>query len=192
MTSAPSTAATGPPAGPVQQAAADQRVVADLTAHAHARLLILLRDRRPADRAEVAADVLQETLKRALQRAAEYSPDQGNPVGWLHGFLHRVLCEKCREIRKQPAQPAADPAAWDALAARLEPGASETTRRELDELLAELDPADREIVALHHLDGMSHAAIAGRLGISPAASRTRLARAMNVLREVAARKEGGR
>lgn len=175
---------TGTPAdGPVGRAATDPGVVAELTSHAAARLLA----RRP----ELVADAVQETLKRAVARTADYDPRRGTPAGWLHGILNRVLAEQARAARRQPAQPAADPATWAALAARLDSDADEV-RRELGDLLAGLEPDHREIVTLHHLDELSHADIAAKLGISPAASRTRLARAMNALRGLAARKEGGR
>lgn len=192
MSSALSPPTGAPPDDPVRRVANDPQVLADLRAHAGARLLVLLSDRSAGTRRDFVAEVVQIALERALARACEYSPDRGTPAGWLHGFLSRVLSEQCRIARKQPAQPAADPASWDALAARLDSAASDEARRELGELLADLTPDHRQIITLHHLDEMSHADIAAHLGISPAASRTRLARAMIELRDLAARKEGGR
>jgi DNA-directed RNA polymerase specialized sigma24 family protein len=77
------------------------------------------------------------------------------------------------------------------VAARLEPGASADATK-VENLLASVESDDRQNIALHRLDEMSHAEIAARLGISPAVSRIRLARAIIALRELAARKEGGR
>lgn len=192
MTSALSPPTGAPPADPVHRAAADPQVRAELARHAAARLLVRLRGRAGASRPDLVEEVVQETFKRAVVRAAEYCPERGTMAGWLHGILEHVVAEQCRQVRKQPAQATADPATWEAVAVRLDPGGSEKSRRELDELLAGLEPENRRIITLHHLDGLSHADIAARLGISPAASRTRLARAMNALRELAARKEGGR
>jgi RNA polymerase sigma-70 factor (ECF subfamily) len=192
MSSAKLTPTSAPPDDPVRRAAADPKVRAELTVHAAARILVQLADRRAGAPAELVEDAVQEALQRAIARASQYSPERGTPAGWLHGFLNRVLLEQCRIARKQPAQPAADLAAWDVLAPWFDSGASEAARQELGALLVELVPENREIITLHHLHEMSHSDIAARLEISPAASRTRLARAMIALRELAARKEGGR
>lgn len=176
-----------PPDDPVRRAAEDPETRAGLLAHACARLGHLLGDRPAIARKELAEEAVQEVLRRALTRSAGYDPARATPIGWLHGFLNHVLSEQCREVRKQPAQPDADPAVWDALEARLAGDAPDLT-----DLLDALPADQRHIVSIHHLDGMSHREIADRLGISEAASRVRLARAMNALRQLAARKEGGR
>jgi RNA polymerase sigma-70 factor (ECF subfamily) len=181
-----------PPDDPVRRAAADPSIRAELVAHAAARLLTQLADRAADFRADLVEDIVQEALTRALARAADYDTGRGTPAGWLHGILSRVLSEQCRVARKQPTQPAANPATWDALAARLELITSDETPQQLMELIDQLTPDHQQIVTLHHLDEMSHADIAARLGITLAASRTRLARAMNELRDLVARKEGGR
>lgn len=192
MSSAFSPPTGAPPDDPVHRAAADPRIREELKTHVAARLLVLLAGRAGGSRPDLVEEVVQEALKRAVALADGYRPDLGTPAGWLHGILNHVLSEQCRAIRKQPAQPPADPAAWEAVTARLDPAAADEARHELDELLAGLEPRHREIITFHHLDEMSHADIAARLGITPVASRTRLARAMIGLRELVARKEGGR
>lgn len=180
-----------PPDNSVRRAVADSEARSALTVHAAARVFVSAADRRPLVPADFIEDAVQETLRRALARESDYSFDRGSVLGWLHGILNNVLSEYFRSARKQPIQ-LSDPAVWDMLAERLDPVAATEARRELNELLAGLEPDHREIITLHHLDEMSHADIAARLGISPAASRTRLARAMLAIRGLATRKEGSR
>jgi RNA polymerase sigma-70 factor (ECF subfamily) len=124
---------------------------------------------------------VQEASKRAWERRAEFDPNR-SVAAWLHGILELVLYEHCRTLRKQPAQPAANPAAWDALAERLANDAGG-----LSELLDALPDNQRQIVTMHHLDGLSHEQIAAKLNISVGNSRIRLARAMGELKRLAAK-----
>src|SRR5262249_51550111 len=166
MTSAVSPPTTASPDDPVRRAAEDPETRAGLIAHAHARLGRLLSDRPTIVRAELAEEAVQDALARAWQRRVEYDPGRATPAGWLHGFVNHVLSEMCRTVRNLPAQPAADPAAWDALVARLAADAP----GQLSALLDGLSDDQRQIVSMHHLDEMSHEQIAAQLGISPAAS----------------------
>lgn len=188
MTQAGTQPPAAPPADPVRGALDDPDVMADLSRHACSRLGVLLADRPVTVREDVARDAVQEAIGRALSRPGSYDRTHGTVAAWLHGILERVLHELCRSLRKQPAQPAADPAAWDNLAARM---SGPDGIAELAPLLARLTDEQRRIIALHHLDGMSHERIAAELGISVGNSRLRLARAMRALRDLAD-KEGGR
>jgi RNA polymerase sigma-70 factor (ECF subfamily) len=170
----------------VRAALDDPGLRGELTTHALARLGTWLSDRPAAVRADAAEEIVQEALQRAWKRRDTFDPAAGTSVaGWVHGILNYVLSEHCRALRKQPAQPAADPVSWETLADRMDP----TT--ELADLLDQLPAEPRRIVTLHHLDGLTHREIGGQLGISEANSRIRLARAMLELRRLAG-KEGGR
>src|SRR5579871_6332525 len=148
-----------PPAAPLGAALADRDVRAALVCHAVARFGVWLADRPPADRRERAEEAVQEAGARALERAAEFDPTRP-AVAWLHAILNNVLHEHCRDLRKQPAQPAAVPGAWAGLEARL------GDRADLPDLLAGLPAGQREIVTLHHLEGRSHDEIAAARGMS--------------------------
>jgi len=179
-----------PPDDPVRATLDDPGHRNELMAHAVARLLGLLSDRPAAVRSEVAADAVQEALTRAWHGRATFDPAAGVSVaGWVHGILNNVLSEHCRKLRKQPAQPPADPADWENLAARMEPA---DAPGELGPLLAGLPEGPRQIVTWHHLEGLSHREIADRLGIGEPCSRVRLTRAMNDLKQLATGKEVGR
>jgi RNA polymerase sigma-70 factor (ECF subfamily) len=136
-------------------------------------------------REQLCQEIVQETCLRAWAKRDEYDVDIGEIAGWLHAILNHVAWEFCRKENRHPKQPDANPEEWDSVAAEL----AEPTN--LAELLECLPHEMREIISLHHLDELPHREIARRLGISPAASQTRLARAMKELRRVAARKEGG-
>jgi len=179
------------------QAAATDRVRAaledpglrmQLYRHALARLGQVLSNRPRAFREEIAAEAVQEAFARAFERQNEFNPAQlPVPGPWIHGILERVLQEHVRSLRKQPAQPAADPVGWENVTAQI----SDPNRRgELMKILEQLPEDQRRIVQLHHLEGMTHEQIAATQHISVACSRVRLARAMQALRSIAA-KGGG-
>lgn len=174
------------PDDPVRAALDDADVRVELGRHAQARLSGWLADRPVATRAEAVQEAVQETVKRVLEQSDRFDPTKAAVAAWIHGVLEHVLHERCRDIRMQPAQPSSDPAAWDALAARLA-----NDDGSLNELLAALPQEQREIVAMFHLEEMSHIEIAAELGISIGNSRVKLARAMTALKELAA-KGGGR
>ncbi|HVK17095.1 MAG TPA: sigma-70 family RNA polymerase sigma factor [Fimbriiglobus sp.] len=190
MTPAVPQPATAPPDDPERAALDAPELRGELTAHALARLGIWLSDQPAATRADAAQEIVQETLQRAWRRRDTFDPAAGTSLaGWTHGILNHVLSEHCRALRKQPAQPPADPAGWEDLAARMDPAEDPAEVNDLLDLL----PADRrQIVTLYYLNELSHREIGERLGISEVCSRVRLARALNELRRLAAGKEGGR
>ena len=182
MTSAGSLRPAAPPDPAVLAALADPDVLDGLRRHAVARLGVLLRDRPAAVRADAAAEAVQKTGHRALGRAGTFDPRQATAAAWLHGVLNLVLHEHCRELRKQPAQASVDPAAWDGLEARV---SAPDRLPALRALVARLPRKQREIVTLHHLDGLPHEQIAAALGTTVGNSRVKLARAMTELKRLA-------
>jgi RNA polymerase sigma-70 factor (ECF subfamily) len=161
-------------------------ILEDLNRHARARLVVLLGDRPEAVRVEVAADAVQETGRRALGLQESFDPSQASVAAWLHGILEYVLHEQCRALRKQPAQPSADPGAWDGITARL---SVPDDSPELATFLGNLPDEQRRIVVMHHLEGMTHEQIGNVLGISAGNSRVRLARAMIELKRLAPKED---
>src|SRR5207237_5740412 len=92
----------------------------DLLAHARAVVHRQLKDRPALERVEAAETAVQETSRRALEKSADYDPARA-VAAWLHGILVNVLFETVRELRRRPAQPPDDSAAWDRLASVLSP-----------------------------------------------------------------------
>lgn len=137
---------------------------------------------------EAAEDAVQEALARAVKRQTTFDAAAGALVTWVFGILNLVIREEWRKQKRQPIQPAAEPAAWEALAAKMDPARDPSV---LAELLGQLPEPSRRIVTMHHLDGLSHQEIGDQLGISRVNSRVRLGRALDELKQLAA-KEGAR
>jgi RNA polymerase sigma-70 factor (ECF subfamily) len=185
MTQAGTEPAAALPIDPVRAALDDPDVRTKLLHHAVARLTLWLADRRQSVGDE-AGEAVQEACKRAVERAAEFDPARSRVAAWLHGILNNVLHEHCRAIHKAPQQPEASPAEWENLAAPM----MDDDPARLDRLLEGIREDDRQIVTMHHLDGLSHDEIATAMKISVGTSRIRMYRAMTELKKLAA-KEGG-
>ena len=135
--------------------------------------------RRALGTAQDAEDAFQATFLILARRADAIRTD--DPIGgWLHGVASRVaarvradgLRRRAREARAasgRPTSDAPDPDRDERLAA-------------LDEELARLPEKYRSPMVLCHLDGLTYAGAADRLGCSPVAVKGRLARGLELLR----------
>ena len=129
----------------------------------------LLRDRSAAEEVTAAA------FERALRRAHTFDARRGTHRAWLFGIVRNAALDELRR-RKRIAALADDVGTSD--------DPDETARRiTVRAALAQLDPRDRELVALRFHGGLDHNEIAGVLGISPTNASTRLHRALTRLRE---------
>ncbi|HEU0299400.1 MAG TPA: RNA polymerase sigma factor [Longimicrobium sp.] len=138
--------------------------------------------REPAD----AEDVLQDALVRAYERLADCrQPERFG--AWLAQIVRNRARNRLAYFRLRRAQPifAADarPAAGPSPHADAERA---ELRRALLSALGGLRPAQREVVMLHDLEGMTHGEIAALVGCSEVMSRRHLSDARRVLRRVLA------
>ncbi|MGE3819818.1 MAG: RNA polymerase sigma factor [Isosphaeraceae bacterium] len=160
----------------------------------------------PALRRRVdASDVVQDALVRASQRLEDYLSDPSVPFHvWLGGIARDQLIDQHRRHRvagrrsidrERPIDGAGGPFADRSsiqLAAQLrDPNptpAAEALRQELGRRFAEvfdrLDPDDREILALRHLDSLTNGEAAQALGLSASAAGMRYLRALRRLRAI--------
>lgn len=129
-----------------------------------------LRRRAPADAVD---DVLAEVLL-VLWRRLEHVPAD-EPLPWCYGVARGCLANELRGARRRgqllrrlAAEPPAPPPVDDV---------------ELAEALAQLRPADREVLRLWAWEGLEARDIAVVLGCSAGAAATRLSRARGALRE---------
>jgi len=131
-----------------------------------AALALTLRDR------ELARDAAAEGMARAYQHWAKVGTCR-NPSGWAYRAGLNWATSRLRKFRRErPSAPAAEPAA------RCEDPANP----ELEAALANLPMDQRAVVVLrYHLD-WSEAATAESLGIAPGTVKSRLNRALAVLR----------
>ncbi|MBN9118845.1 MAG: sigma-70 family RNA polymerase sigma factor [Planctomycetes bacterium] len=184
--------------------AGDQQALAELFARHRDKLrrMVQLRlDHRLAGRVS-ASDVLQEAYIDAVKRIDHYfaKPDQSF-FGWLRLVVGQRLADVHREHLAQkrdagqevPIHRGAGPGADSAcLAACLlgegtspsHAAAQTESFGRLEGALEQMDPLDREVLALRHFEELSNAETAAILGIQPAAASKRYVRALARLKQI--------
>lgn len=181
----------------------DQAALAELYAKHRDKLrrMVQLRlDHRLAGRVS-ASDVLQEAYIDAVKRIDHYfaKPDQSF-FGWLRLVVGQRLADVHREHLAQkrdagaevPINRGAGGADSACLAACLLGGGTSPSnaaaRHEsfgaLETALEQMDPLDREVLALRHFEELSNAETAALLGIQPAAASKRYVRALARLKQI--------
>lgn len=154
-----------------------------------------------------ASDILQEAYIDALKRVPHFRPDM--PVGaWLRWIVNQRLIEAHRqhlgaqirsvsqEISIHPiALPSASgPRLAEHLIGPMTSPSQAAMRNEfvsrMDEALRCLEPLDREVLALRHLEELGNNEVAEFLGIHKAAASKRYVRALERLKEALARFPG--
>ena len=137
-------------------------------------LVYLTRDR------SLAEELTGDAFERALRLWSRYDARKGSVKTWLCQVarttaLDHFRAEK-RRRRREEAYALAEPVVHEEpLAEGLSP--------ELEQALATLSPAEREVIALRVLLELDGPAAARVLGISPTALSTRLSRALQRLEE---------
>lgn len=129
---------------------------------------LLCRDRHRAE------DLVQEALTRVFAR---WSTTIDNPAAYAQTTLTRtwISQQRRRSTHERP---------MDRLPEHPAPAPDDALRLTLLDALAGLDPVDRVIVVLRHLDDVPTAEVAHRVGMTEVAVRARLMRALRKLRVV--------
>jgi RNA polymerase sigma-70 factor, ECF subfamily len=126
----------------------------------------------------VAEDLTGETFEKAFRKWRRFDPRRGTPRAWLCGIARSAALDHFRaEERRRRREDRFAREQGDVDDPGLGPGA-------LEESLAQLSPADREVVALRVLLDFDGPTAARVLGISPTACSTRLSRALKRLEEL--------
>ncbi len=118
-------------------------------------LLGLLRDPHQAE------DALQETFVRALERLEEVDPDHLR--GWLFTVAYHQAMLLRRQGKRARTTPLVDAAVDDPRPGPLEQAAAHDEQRRLADLVAQLSPAQQEVVR-QRSEGKRFAEIARLLG----------------------------
>lgn len=181
----------------------DQKALAELYDRHRDKLrrMVQIRlDHRLAGRVS-ASDVLQEAYIDAVKRIDHYfaKPDQSF-FGWLRLVVGQRLADVHREHLAQKRDagqevpinrgaPGADSACLAACLLGDGTSPSHAAARtesfgRLEEALNQMDPLDREVLALRHFEEMSNAETAEILGIQPAAASKRYVRALARLKQI--------
>ena len=182
----------------------DPQALADVFSHFRQQLRRIVRfrlDYRLAARVSD-SDVLQETYIAAAKRLDHFSnhPEMP-PLLWLRLIVGQQLIDlhrrhfktEMRDIRKEVSlQQTISPNTSLALAARLAGSMVSMTEivvqaeriERLETVLNEMNPIDREVIALRHFEELSNLDTAQVLGITSSASSKRYLRAMTRLGEL--------
>lgn len=133
---------------------------------------------------EDAADLTQQVFLQALDSLPRYRAGVAPFAAWFFAIARHVLADRAIRARRRPAPLALEDASD--LVSDLEIEASVLQRESLERvslLLATLDPAARELLALRFAGGLSAPEIAAVTGKRPAAIRKQLSRLLQTLKE---------
>ena len=135
---------------------------------------------RRVDDPHLAADLTADVFLAAIDNAHTYDPRRGPVVAWLYGVGRNTIAAEVRRrsrelhaVRRISGQRLLEPASVARIEERLD---AERESRRLYRALAELGEADRALLELVALDGLSVADAARSLGVKPATARVRLHR----------------
>jgi RNA polymerase sigma-70 factor, ECF subfamily len=161
-----------------------------------------------------AADVMQETFIAATVRRAEFFQQSSQPLFlWLRWMVGNTLLElhrhhlgaQMRDVKREvrsgglPDKRSCNDSTRSALVEQLTGGgtgpATAARRAEiksrLDEALGQMNPMDREVLALRHYEQLTSTETAQVLGIQERAAAKRYTRALERLREILVAMPGG-
>ena len=142
-----------------------------------AYVMTLLRD------ATAAEDVTATAFERAYRRQSGFDPKRGTQRAWVFGIARNAALDELR-ARKRTTALLSDPEDVDAQ--RDDDTAADEAvlrRATVAAALTQLDPRERELIALKFHAGLDNAEIAKVLNISVANAGTRLHRAVTRLRK---------
>jgi len=127
---------------------------------------------------DVAEDLAGATFEKALRLWGKFDPRRGTARTWLLGIARTTALDwfrsESRRRRREETTAASE---------RIDADFVEGLSPELERALAELSPAEREVVVLRVVIELDSDATARVLGISPTAVSTRLSRALKRLEE---------
>ncbi|HET6938888.1 MAG TPA: RNA polymerase sigma factor [Nocardioides sp.] len=128
----------------------------------------------------LAADLTADVFLAAVDGAATYDSRRGPVVAWLYGVGRNAIAAEARRrarelhaVRRIEGRRLLDGAALSRIEERLD---AERESRRLHRAIAALPEADRALLELVSLDGLSIADAARVLGVKPATARVRLHR----------------
>ena len=150
-------------------------------AQRHLRLVYFCALRQTGGRADLAQDAAQSVFIQAAQKARKLS-ERKSLAGWLYTaarFAARDLMrsERRRIAREKIADEISREQPVDAAAAA-------AIRTAIDEVLCQLSEKDRELILSYYVEEMAVEQIAQQSGLSNAAVRKRIERAITKLRSV--------
>jgi RNA polymerase sigma-70 factor, ECF subfamily len=142
----------------------------------YAYVASMLRDRSAAE------EVTAQAFERAYRKRSTYRPGRGSAEAWLFGIARYAALDELRRLKRR-ATLEGEPE--DIHGTTPEDHADAVVRREtVRAAMAQLDPRDRELVALKFHAGLSNQEIARVVGLSESNVGTKLHRLMEKLRRI--------
>lgn len=140
---------------------------------------------RRVDDPHLAADITAEVFSAVITSAGTYRPDRGNPVAWLYGIARNHIAGDVRRRTREAAgrqRLAGRDLLDDDDIGRLEERIdADRAARALYQRVRQLPRAERAVLELVAVDGLTVTEAATALNIRPGAARTRLHRARRAL-----------
>jgi RNA polymerase sigma-70 factor (ECF subfamily) len=133
-----------------------------------------------------AEEVLQEVFWQAWRDAASYDPRRGTPEAWLLNRARSRAIDRLRAIRRRSetfVQPKDEAMSQAPDRATPGPGTLAVDRRLVETALAILPPAQRQVIELAFLAGLTQTEIARRLSEPLGTIKTRTRAGLERLRE---------
>ena len=158
----------------------------ELLYRAHVDAITVYFARRSTD-PQIVADLTAETFVQAIASFGSFDPKRGGGRGWLFGIARRVYAAHCEAQSRQHERVARlagcrelEPDQVEELLDRID---AERAGRGLIGALSALPEAERALVELVDLDGLTPKEAAKTLGLSAGAARMRLMRGRSRLRK---------
>jgi RNA polymerase sigma-70 factor (ECF subfamily) len=140
----------------------------------YAYVASMLRDRSAAE------EVTAQAFERAYRKRSSFSPGRGTPEAWLFGIARHAALDELRRLKRR-ATLEGDPE--DFHGPTPDDHADAIVRREtVRAAMAELEPRERDLVALKFHGGLSNQEIAKVLALTESNVGTKLHRTMEKLR----------
>ncbi|WP_241834688.1 RNA polymerase sigma factor [Pseudofrankia asymbiotica] len=134
---------------------------------------------------QVADDLVASTFLVAFERRASYDPERPDSRPWLYGIASNLLSRFHRDeerMLRAYARTGVDPTGDDGMERALDRVDAAAAGRALAAAVAELSPADRDVLLLFAWASLSYAEIAEAVGVPLGTVRSRLNRARRHLR----------
>ena len=123
-----------------------------------------------------AEDITSDVFERALRYRESYDPDRGQPIAWLMGIARRCVNGAVADPHRTLESATESAAPGDI--------ADEAVRRlSLAEAVSQLDPRDRDLIALRYGADLTGRQIAGLLDMTVGAVDVAVHRAVERLRK---------
>jgi RNA polymerase sigma-70 factor (ECF subfamily) len=124
-----------------------------------------------------AEDATQQTFVQAWRAASTFETGR-DPAPWLATIVRRVAIDMQRSAARRPSTSLEDASAGEPALITMPPSAESVWEAwQVRAAVEELDPAEREIVRMQHLEGYSHSEISDRLGVAIGTVKSRSFRA---------------